>query len=200
MFFLKRKLAVPSPEQDPRVTRFLALIDEQVTAADQLLTTGASTEGLFGAERAQVELGPLVQSACDEALRLRPEAVSRVFVESADDSTVDADPCEVVLAVRCLVDNAIEAAEGLVRIRAYREEGEACVDVRDDGPGFSELAGAEALTAFFTTKRGHSGLGLNIAARVARRYGGRLVVEPHLQGPGVSVQLRFPLEEEERRG
>jgi C4-dicarboxylate-specific signal transduction histidine kinase len=123
----------------------------------------------------------------------RPLAVVDVDAARCE---VTADPDELSLAVRCLVENALEAASGRhdarpVRIRTRAEAKRCVIDVLDAGPGMSPERLADAQRAFFTTKDGHAGLGLNIAARVAGRYGGALEISANVDG-GVRATLLLP--------
>lgn len=192
VYFLDKKLGQGSSDQDPRIARFLTLIQEQVASANEILSERATHDGLFGAERGDVSLEPLVARALEESARFRPEEASRIRIDATGRVMIDADPREVVLAIQCLLENALDVANERVRV-SVRDDGiEAHVEVIDDGPGFADDAVAQATTAFFTTKPGHAGLGLNIASRVARRYGGRLEVAPNSESRGGHVALCFP--------
>jgi len=80
-----------------------------------------------------------------------------------------------------LLDNALDAAppSGSVTVSMQRELDRVAVRVTDDGPGISEDVMPRIFDAFFTTKppgRG-TGLGLDIARRLVRRYRGEITVE-----------------------
>ena len=58
-----------------------------------------------------------------------------------------------------------------------------------DGPGMPDRG--LVLKPFHTTKKGHAGLGLNIAARVAQRYRGRVVLGDAPSGALVAIHLQL---------
>jgi signal transduction histidine kinase len=80
-----------------------------------------------------------------------------------------------------LIENALEAmgGRGTLTVRTTRESDTiVCVEVCDDGPGINPDIIDHIFTAFFTTKpTGEgSGLGLDLAWRIAERHGGHLSV------------------------
>ena len=66
--------------------------------------------------------------------------------------------------------------------------------ITDDGPG-TQLTLDQASEPFFTTKEGHAGLGLPIARRVARRFGGDIELGPATATMGLVATLHLPLAE-----
>jgi signal transduction histidine kinase len=80
-----------------------------------------------------------------------------------------------------LIDNAIDAVSegGRIDITADREPGRVVVTVADDGPGIPAEVLPQIFDPFFTTKppgQG-TGLGLEIARRLLRRYNGDIAVQ-----------------------
>ena len=79
------------------------------------------------------------------------------------------------------------------------EEDKACharddrtvIEVVDDGPGLSGEAAQHALDAFFTTRPGRLGLGLNIAKRTAARSRGTLELGA-AEGRGTRAAIVLP--------
>jgi len=99
-----------------------------------------------------------------------------------------------------LVLNAIEAVDGKgnVRVRVFRansdsiEEEQAIVEVSDDGHGIREEDLARLFSAFFTTKREGTGLGLPAVKRIARLHGGRVEVRSSV-GQGSVFTIHLPV-------
>ncbi len=102
---------------------------------------------------------------------------------------------ELSLAVRALVDNALEAmadAGGTLTIDITEEGDEVVLMVADTGHGMSRDVKRRAFDPFFTTKGSRvKGLGLSIAYGVARRHGGRILLDS-APGQGARVRLRLP--------
>ena len=89
--------------------------------------------------------------------------------------------------------DAFEGAGGKVHVSAREEEGDAVVEVRDDGMGIAPEIQGEIFNPFFTTKaagRG-SGLGLSMSRRIVDDHGGRIEVESE-PGSGTTMRVRLP--------
>lgn len=96
-------------------------------------------------------------------------------------------PIAVNHALQHLVSNAIEAVQtgddgkksppGHVWIHARKENNLIVLVVRDDGVGIAEEIRSRIFAPFFTTKPGHTGIGLGIAFSVTLKYGGSISFE-----------------------
>lgn len=75
-----------------------------------------------------------------------------------------------------LVKNSVEAAKdgGRIVIRSRLLDGRVYLEVEDDGPGILPSFQEEVFKPFFSTKRGHSGLGLSMTRKMMGEMGGRL--------------------------
>lgn len=97
-----------------------------------------------------------------------------------------------------LLSNAVQAVglEGSVRVAAEPEGGFVVVSVEDSGPGIPEAVRGRIFEPFFTTKASGegTGMGLDIARRLARANGGDVDFESR---PGRTVfRVRLPAPEE----
>ena len=106
---------------------------------------------------------------------------------------IDAHPPELNQVWTNLIDNAIAAAGdgGTVTVRTLRLGDYLAVEVEDDGPGIPADAVERVFDAFFTTKAPGegTGLGLDIAKRIAARHHGDLRLKPVEQGACFQVLL-----------
>jgi signal transduction histidine kinase len=193
-FYLKRRVQQTELwTSDPRVSQFFALIDETVTDGTRMMDTPLG-EGLRPARqhgRVSVRECIDVAAACTHL----PERIRLTI--AAGSSLIDVDRAEMALAVRCLLENAVEASpEGGTIDLTAREDGDCLVlTVTDTGSGIPAAYLESIFEPFASTKPGHAGVGLNMARRIARRQGGDVSVTP---GPhGVAVTLVVPLAEPE---
>jgi signal transduction histidine kinase len=96
-----------------------------------------------------------------------------------------------------IIDNAIDAmnGKGELRVRTYREDGCAVVEIGDNGPGISPEIEAHIFEPFFTTKgvgKG-TGLGLDTVQRIVKKHRGNIQVDSK---PGdTRFQVWLPLAE-----
>lgn len=106
-------------------------------------------------------------------------------------ASVVADPA-LRQAIWNLLDNAAEASPGGVDLRVAREGDGLVVAVGDTGPGFPPEQLPSVGKLYQSSKGAGHGLGLFLAANVARRLGGRLQAA-NLPGGGAEVSLVLPL-------
>ena len=101
-------------------------------------------------------------------------------------------------ALWSLLENAGEASPQGISLNADVEGDQLVVHVLDDGPGFSPEQLASLGQALRSAKGAGHGLGLFLAASVARRLGGSLDAG-NRPGGGASVRFALPLVGSERR-
>ena len=114
-----------------------------------------------------------------------------------DVPAIEAIPGELNQVWTNLIDNAVDAMEGVGTLQVSTrvdEAGRVVVEVADTGPGMSAEVRAHALEPFYTTKdvgKG-TGLGLDISRRiVVERHSGELTIESE---PGRTVlQVTLPV-------
>lgn len=175
-FFIRRSLEKSTTPVPPRLHTFFQLIDDELCAADQTLGQ-PRLRAADGTSPPRV----LLRDCIDSALSFRPPPPQvSVVVNCAPELALTGSGEELCVALLCLIDNACEAAApaGRVAIAAVAAPEHIVVVVSDSGSGFDAEAAEHALTAFFTTKPGHLGLGLNIVERVVKDHGGQIHLDP----------------------
>lgn len=93
-----------------------------------------------------------------------------------------------------LIRNAMQAVgkNGVLTIRAERQEDAVVISFRDNGCGIAPEYLPRVSEPYFTTKKGGSGLGLMIVHRIIREHGGRMEIESR-PGSGTTVRLWLPV-------
>jgi hypothetical protein len=102
-------------------------------------------------------------------------------------------------ALSNLVDNAIkyavpEATDGAIAVSAGSDDGRVLLAVADNGPGIPEADRPRVVQRFVRLERSRSqpgvGLGLSLAAAVARLHGGALILADN--HPGLKAVIALP--------
>jgi signal transduction histidine kinase len=108
---------------------------------------------------------------------------------------IEADPTQLTVAVRALVQNALEALAngGSVRVDLQSGETEIRICVLDDGPGISEAERRHIFDPFYSARQAGRGLGLGLSKcwRIVTNHGGMVEVESS-PGQGAKFTIRLP--------
>jgi signal transduction histidine kinase len=119
--------------------------------------------------------------------------VERVY---AGDTMVSALPDQLRQALMNLLLNAIQAmkGKGTLRLATAVLDGTVTTTIADSGPGIPKENLSRIFDPFFTTKgQGEgSGLGLTVARRIIRKFGGDIRLES-VEGVGTSCLVTLPL-------
>ncbi len=93
-----------------------------------------------------------------------------------------------------LVLNAEQAMPdgGQLVVRTYGTADGVALDLIDTGCGMDEKTRAQIFDAFFSTKRGGSGLGLPTTRKIIEAHGGRIVLQSEL-GHGSQFTIKLPI-------
>src|SRR5438067_2644132 len=98
-------------------------------------------------------------------------------------------------ALANLLDNALKyAGGGLIELRVYHENGQAILEVADQGPGIPEADRQSVLDRFVRLEPSRTtpgnGLGLSLVRAIVRRHDGSVMLADNR--PGLRVRLQFP--------
>ena len=104
-------------------------------------------------------------------------------------------------ALTNVVKNAAEGIEAAdmqgrapkIAVSLRVEEGEAIIDVEDNGKGFPRENRARLLEPYMTTRAEGTGLGLPIVAKIFEDHGGGIELLDAPSGQGALVRLHFPV-------
>ena len=113
----------------------------------------------------------------------------------AGDSLVSALPDQLRQAFTNLLMNAVQAmkGKGLLRLTTLADGNSVVTTIADSGPGIPKQHLSKIFDPFFTTKgQGEgSGLGLTVARRIFRKFGGDLRLES-IEGVGTTCVVTLP--------
>jgi len=99
---------------------------------------------------------------------------------------------EIQQVLANLIINAQKAmgGRGVLTIRTFESGNDACLEVRDDGPGVPAEVAARIFEPFVSTKSGTGGLGLSLSFGIANAHGGALELIP--ADAGACFRLTLP--------
>ncbi|NPU84164.1 MAG: hypothetical protein HPY65_06720 [Syntrophaceae bacterium] len=137
-------------------------------------------------------LRPVIEEALEP---VRSRWGGRIELEEDRGTRVRADRDKLERVLTNGIRNALEAmgAEGILKIGAHPEGGQAVIEIEDSGPGVREEDRSRLFTPFFTTKTGGTGLGLAYTRKVVEGMGGRVELANRSGGAaGAILTVRLP--------
>lgn len=194
-----RDAADPEDPTARRLLNRLQTCERETSRLRDILDDFMRYAGKIELDRRPVELNRLCEDLVDFFI---PQAqLNKVHLRlkrHPDAVTVHADERLLKQAVLNLVLNGMQAMPGggeMILSVGRDESGDdahACIDVIDTGTGIPADALPRIFDAYYSTKKGGTGLGLAMTKRIAREHDGDVVVtsEP---GKGSDFSLRLPL-------
>jgi PAS domain S-box-containing protein len=186
-YYLSRKV----PPTEPKWAEYLAIIDREVVACDQIISNMLELTRAKEPVPQPLDLGELVRRAFERAKP--PADVHCHFQAPAEPFLVRADPVQLRQVFDNLTKNSLDALAGRgdVWVVAAPAEGGWTVTFSDTGPGIPTTVRNRLFEPLFTTKAKGTGLGLWICRQVVERHGGTLdVVE--IPGRGLALRITLP--------
>ncbi len=125
-----------------------------------------------------------------------PDAFTRCLVD------VPEEPMPVLGAQEKLVQVAVNLLQNAlsfspdgekVRVRLWRDRGEICLSVSDQGPGIPEALLPRLFMPFASKRKEGTGLGLAIVHKIVLAHGGTITAANNDPGPGATFVVRLPV-------
>jgi signal transduction histidine kinase len=192
-------------------TEYRAAIEATIDESDSLIATfnallmiARAESGQARGEMKEFDAAEIAHDVCELYEPLAEEKGIALKVEADTAAPVNGNRELVSQALANLVDNAIKyaeprekAANGMVPeivVRALSEGDRILLTVADSGPGIPEADRSRAVERFVRLEQSRSqpgsGLGLSLAAAVARLHGGELTLEDNR--PGLKSIIALP--------
>lgn len=188
---------LPENPAYPRLDSRLKTVQKETARLRDILDDFLRYAGRIELNRMPVDLNRMLEELVDffsaqaqiqrVKLRLRP---------SDEQLVVPVDERLFKQAVLNLLINALQAmpeAGGEIILSAGRDGRSAIVQVTDTGRGMDEETARRIFDAYYSTKRGGTGLGLPITRRIVTEHGGSIRVESE-PGKGSVFTITIPAE------
>lgn len=176
-----------------RVLNRLKTVQRETGRLREILDDFLRYAGKLEVELRPVELRTVIQDLADF---FEPQAaVSRVriLVRPGPELTVRADERLLKQTVLNLMLNAVQAMPngGELILSAEAAGPDAVLHVTDTGTGMSPEVQEKIFQAYYTTKKGGTGLGLAMARRIVQAHHGEMGVSSEV-GKGSDFRIRLP--------
>ena len=141
--------------------------------AENILNVARIDSKTLSLRREVFELNLFVEEIISE--KRATTMVDLKFEPSAEEVVVSADRERIAQVTSNLLDNAIKfTSEGQVVVSVKRGEGEAVIQVADNGPGIDPNMFQVLFTKFGARSQGGTGLGLFICKGIVEAHGGKI--------------------------
>ena len=190
---------------DKRFARTLedarAIVEEEIATLRRLVSEFSEFARLPEAHLSPADLGVFVREAVEAPFRGDELDDEGPHVEVVADIAATPLPAQIdaMLLKRCL-DNLIRNAAQAIReagrpghvwVSTRRDDDEAVIEVRDDGPGVPEDAQERVFDPYYTTKSEGTGLGLAIVKKIVLEHGGEITCTRAPEG-GACFRISLP--------
>ena len=181
------------------LTRSIEESDGLIRVFDALLMIARAEAGADRSGVAHVDLGEVVASVAELYEPLAEEKGFALTVDCEPGLALEGRRELIGQALANLIDNALKYGAGAkdrneIALAARREGGDVVIEVADRGPGVAADDRERVFDRFVRLEsarsRPGSGLGLSLAAAVARLHGGNVRLEDN--APGLKVRLTLP--------
>lgn len=180
--------ATAPPEIAERIAQANSAAQRLTGVVEALLSMTRTTDGAKRRRFDATELAPIATG----------RAVDVDASQLVDAGVLSGDSDLLAVAVANLVDNAARHGAGRIHIRATSDAECQAIEVADDGPGVTKDALANLESALHRFEHSGAidstlGLGLTLAASVARAHNGRLSLDhARPDGRGFRARLEWP--------
>ena len=186
---MKRQLK----EKDPNHEK-LDIIVKETHRLEELTQDILAYARPVPSNRVTGDLNKMVLECCRIANEMAEQRGVKIEIHPSPSlPTINFEPAAMERALLNLISNAIQASPegGVVMVRTNMEGGEAVITISDDGPGIPHEIREEIFSTFFTTKKEGTGLGLPIALKIVRAYGGSIMVTDNDE-KGTTFKVSLP--------
>jgi signal transduction histidine kinase len=191
---LQEDLVPDNPAYSRLVSR-LNTVHRETSRLREILDDFLRYAGRIELDRRPVELNALLDELVDFfAPQAQLQRVQLRLKKHPEPVIAQIDPRLIKQAVLNLLINGLQAlGDGGELILSLTVQGRnAVIDVIDTGPGIPPDVLPRIFQAYYTTKKGGSGIGLAMARRIAEEHGGKIGVRSEV-GKGSDFWMSLPL-------
>lgn len=180
-----------------RVHSRLRTVRQEASRLREILDDFLKYAGNLTLEREVLDMNTLVEDVTDFfAPQAAANKVNIRFVPAAVPLRASVDAKLIKQALLNLMLNATQAmaSGGELMLAVEAQGGSIVISVTDTGPGIAPEDVQRIFEAYFTTKKGGTGLGLPMTRRIVEEHAGKVLVQSDV-GRGTRIQIELPATE-----
>lgn len=191
---LAEDLSEGDSPQDRRALRKVEIVKRECLRLEELLNEFLNFAKAHKLNLEPVDINKLLKEIIDfYAPRAREANVDMIEYFANDLPTVMVDRRAFQQAILNLVLNAQQAMPegGQLVVRTRETAGAVAIDLIDNGEGINDAIKEKMFDAFFSSKRGGSGLGLPTTRKIIEGHGGLIAMQSEI-GHGTQFTILLP--------
>ncbi len=179
------------------VRSYLEMIQKEAFRCKQITEKLLDFSRMGDSERHHTDLRELVSGVIEMLQHLGKYQTKNVVLREGEGVIAEVCPQELKQVVLNLITNGLDSldAGGTVTVSVSSQDGEARIEVEDNGCGMTDDVIKHLFEPFFTRRRNGqgTGLGLSISYRIVEEHHGQILAESAGIGRGSKFKVTLPL-------
>lgn len=183
-------LDVSNPD---KTSRYAGIINQEIDRTLLLLKDFSSVSNLK-MEKSFIDINVLLEDVCDEAKLILKNNIVFDYKLNDEEIYVDGDYNRLKQVFINVIKNAKEAIEtkGKVSLKTKLFKNNYVIIIKDNGVGMNKEVEQKIGTAFYTTKKNGTGLGVCFSKEIIERHSGSIKYLSK-EGKGTAVIITLPI-------
>lgn len=172
--------------------RYVGIIREEINRTLTLLKDFSNISKLE-IVKSCVDIEMLLDDVCDEMKLIFNDKIIFLSDILEKEIFIEADYDRLKQVLINVIKNAKESIKnnGVITLKTYLKKRNYVIEVEDNGIGMDKETLSKVGSAFYTTKKSGTGLGVCFSKEIIERHGGKMIYDSKV-GKGTKVQIIIP--------
>ena len=172
--------------------RYVGIIREEINRTLTLLKDFSNISKLE-IVKSCVDIEMLLDDVCDEMKLIFNDKIIFLSDILEKEIFIEADYDRLKQVLINVIKNAKESIKnnGVITLKTYLKKRNYVIEVEDNGIGMDKETLSKVGSAFYTTKKSGTGLGVCFSKEIIERHGGKMIYDSKM-GTGTKVQIILP--------
>ncbi len=172
--------------------RYVGIIREEINRTLMLLKDFSDISKLE-IVKSFVDIEMLLDDVCDEMKLIFNDKITFSSDVLEQEIFIEADYDRLKQVLINVIKNAKESIEntGAITLKTYLKKKNYVIEIEDNGIGMDKETLSKVGSAFYTTKKNGTGLGVCFSKEIIERHGGKMIYNSKV-GEGTKVQIILP--------
>lgn len=176
-----------------KANRYVGIINQEIDRT-LLLLKDFSDVSKLNIEKNIMEVNMLLEDVCDESKMIFKNNMKFKYKISDDEVYINGDYNRLKQVLINVIKNAKEAIgdNGIVDLKAKTFKNKYIITIKDNGVGMDKETSKKIGTAFYTTKKNGTGLGVCFSKEIIEKHGGTMEYISK-EKKGTTVKITLPI-------